>query len=364
MKISIIIPTYNELENIEPLLHKISSLSSVYDTELLVIDDDSPDGTAEKVMSLFNEIDNIRLIRRIGRSGLSSAIKEGILNSSGQIAVVMDGDGQHDPKSLNLIIDKIITQKLDIAIGSRFKQESYLSGLSSNRKKGSNIANNCARHTLSTNYSHLTDYMSGFFALNLSVTIPFVRRVDVNGFKFLYEILAISKGCLNIAEIPLTFTHRIYGSSKLDLAIFWDFLISLIHSFTLRLIPRRAISFALVGATGVLVQLITTSLLMSFLQMSFLQSLPFAIITAATSNYLVNNILTFRFRRLYGIALLKGLLKFLIVASLPVIANIGLATAFYEYVSNDTTLAQLAGIILVFVWNYAASSALVWNTPK
>jgi dolichol-phosphate mannosyltransferase len=96
---------------------------------------------------------------------------------------------------------------------------------------------------------------------------------------------------------------------------------------------------------------------------AFSQALPVAVVAAASSNYLVNNALTFRFQRQQGLALLRGLLKFLLVASLPVLANVGVASAFYSYVSHNTFWAQLAGIVVVFVWNYAASSRFVWNTP-
>jgi dolichol-phosphate mannosyltransferase len=95
----------------------------------------------------------------------------------------------------------------------------------------------------------------------------------------------------------------------------------------------------------------------------FEQALPIAVISAASSNYMINNALTFRFQRLRGKALFKGLLKFLIVASLPVFANVGVASAFHRFVSTNLITAQLAGILVVFVWNYAASSRFVWNTP-
>jgi dolichol-phosphate mannosyltransferase len=161
----------------------------------------------------------------------------------------------------------------------------------------------------------------------------------------------------------LTFQPRTYGSSKLDLAVFWDFLISILHSLSLRLLPRRAISFALVGLSGVLVQLLVTQVLMAAGQLDFERALPAAVLAAATSNYLINNALTFRFQRQQGGALLRGLFKFLLVASLPVMANVGLASAFYSFVARDALWAQLAGILVVFVWNYAASSRFVWNTP-
>ena len=96
---------------------------------------------------------------------------------------------------------------------------------------------------------------------------------------------------------------------------------------------------------------------------NFEAALPFSVMVAATSNYLINNSLTFRAHRLDGFFLIKGLLKFLLVASLPVVANIGFATAFYNSIAKDTVLAQIAGIFVVFIWNYVASSRFVWNTP-
>jgi len=216
---------------------------------------------------------------------------------------------------------------------------------------------------LPRSYGKLTDYMSGFFALRVEALLPLIRAVDVNGFKFLYELLAVSKGQLHSGEVPLSFQPRTHGSSKLDLAIFWDFLISILHSLSFRVLPRRAISFGLVGISGIAVQLLINQLLISAGGLSFSQALPIAVISAASSNYLINNALTFRFQRLQGLALLRGLLKFLLVASLPVLANVGLASAFYSFIARDTLWAQLAGILVVFVWNYAASSRFVWNSP-
>jgi dolichol-phosphate mannosyltransferase len=168
---------------------------------------------------------------------------------------------------------------------------------------------------------------------------------------------------LRVCDIPLSFQPRGYGSSKLDVAILWDFGVSILHTISLRLLPRRAISFGLVGASGFLVQVLVTQLVMLLPGVAFGQALPVAVVAAASSNYLVNNALTFRFQRQQGLALLRGLLKFLLVASLPVLANVGVASAFYSYVSHNTFWAQLAGILVVFVWNYAASSRFVWNTP-
>ena len=361
-RVSIVLPTYNERGNIEPLLLQLLPLQQHYNLEILVVDDDSADGTAELVRHLAHVEPRLRLIRRVGRSGLASAIKEGLLDATGDVALVMDSDGQHEPASVQRAVDGLLSDELDLVVGSRFHTEAEIFGLSGRRERGSSWANAAARFSLPRPYSQLSDYMSGFFALKLEPLLPVIRAVDVNGFKFLYELLAVSQGRLRVAEVPLSFQPRSYGSSKLDLAVFWDFLISILHSLSLRLLPRRAISFGLVGLSGVAVQLLVTQMLM-LAGLGFKQALPFAVVAAASSNYLINNALTFRFQRLIGLALLRGLVKFLLVASLPVLANVGLASAFYTLVARDTFWAQLAGILVVFVWNYAASSRFVWNTP-
>ena len=363
MRLSIVLPTWNERGNIEPLLAQLLPLQQQFDLEILVVDDDSADGTAELVRQLAQRQPCLRLIRRVGRSGLASAIKEGLLDATGDLALVMDSDGQHEPAAVLRAVQTLQQGDLDLVVGSRFHREAEIRGLSSRRERGSSWANAAARFSLHRRYAPLSDFMSGFFAVRLEAVLPLLRSVDVNGFKFLYELLAVSRGCLRVAEVPLTFQPRLSGSSKLDLAVFWDFLISLLHSLSFRLLPRRAISFALVGSSGVLVQLLVTHLLMAGDHLRFEQALPLAVVAAATSNYLINNALTFRFQRLRGLALLQGLLKFLLVASLPVLANVGLASAYYSFVARDALWAQLAGIVVVFVWNYAASSRLVWNTP-
>ena len=203
--------------------------------------------------------------------------------------------------------------------------------------------------------------MSGCMILDRQSCIPFIERIDVNGFKFFYELLAVSEGKLNGEEIELIFQPRQYGSSKLDIAIIWDFIVSLVHTCLQRSIPRKAISFGFVGSTGVCVQFFVIYFLIWFVGLNFEKALPFAVIFAASSNFLINNALTFRSNRLKNKALIIGLFKFLLVSSLPILANVGLATTFFNYISPNTLLSQIAGIIVVYIWNYAASSRLVWN---
>ena len=359
--ISIVIPTFNEVENIIPLLKNLTLLINDFENEIIVVDDDSPDGTSEEVNKYMKINKRIKLITRIGRSGLSSAIKEGLIFAQGKYLLVLDGDGQHHPSFILDMLKEINKKKYDIVIGSRFLNNSKLEGLSNKRSLGSKIANRMARITLHRNYSKLTDYLSGCFCLEREITKKFIRKIEINGFKFLYELLSLSKGNLSVNEVPLIFKERKFGNSKLDIAIIWDFLISIIHNLTLRLLPRRAISFGLVGISGIFVQLFITSFLVKIFLIDFYNALPFAVIFAATSNFIINNQVTFRAERLKNKALFIGLLKFLIVASLPVIANVGITTAFYKYITADTFIAQIAGIAIVYAWNYLASSSFVWR---
>ena len=361
--LSIILPAFNERDNICTIIESIIDLSLQYKLEIIVVDDDSPDGTSEVVLDLARQYSFIRLVRRVGRSGLSSAIKEGLLNACHEYALVMDCDGQHPTSVIKQSISHLRDKGLDLVVGSRFLQGSVINGLTNDRESASTFANFLAKKSISKRYRHLTDYMSGFFAVDLKQAMPIIRSVDVNGFKFLYELLAKSNGALLVGEVPLIFEKRLHGSSKLDIAVAWDFLLSFLHSISLKLIPRRAISFALVGLSGVFVQLFSVFILTNILAYSFQSSLPIAVILAATSYYLINNILTFRFARLNGLKLIKGLTKFLLVSSLPFVANIGLASAYYEHISSNELIAQLLGIIFAFTWNYVASSKFVWNTP-
>ena len=359
--ISVIIPTYNEYKNLPKLLDQLLNLETIFEKEIIIVDDNSSDGT-QNLARIYSQNDRrIRLISRLGRSGLSSAIKEGCLCASGDLIVIMDADGQHEPNSIINGLKKFNNKNIDIIIGSRFLEDSIIKGLSSKRESGSSIANFLARITLHSGYKKLTDYMTGFIILKRNSCIKYIEKIDVNGFKFLYELLSLSKGKLTVIEIPLVFGLREFGQSKLDLAVIWDFLISLIHNFFGRIIPRRAFSFALVGLIGVFVQMFVIYFLIGVTDFDFEKVLPIGVILAATSNYIINNILTFRSNKLSGKNFYFGLFKFLLVASLPIIANIGVANLFYNQLSSNTFFAQIAGILVVFIWNYAASSRVVWN---
>jgi len=362
LRLSVVLPTFNERDNVEPMVEALLPLQENYDLELRFVDDDSNDGTSEKVRQLAHRHDSVRLIRRVGRFGLSSAIKEGILDATGDVVVVMDSDGQHEPAAVAQAVTALIESGDDLMIGSRFHHQARIMGLSEQRERNSTLANSVARFSL-PRYRHLTDYMSGFFALRPERCLSFVRQVDVNGFKFLYELLAISHGHLAVAEMPLRFQPRSAGESKLNVAVIWDLGVSILHTLLFRMVPRRAVSFALVGATGIGIHLLVFALMQQVVGLGFEQAQVAAVVCAGCSNYLINNVLTFRSQQLSGMALVFGLIRFLLVTSLGMAANVGVSSAFFRQVSPQPLLALLAGIAVDFVWKYAASSRFVWNTP-
>ena len=366
--LSIVLATYNEVEAIRLVVQQLliqlgRGREGCPALEVVVVDDDSPDGTAHVVRGLSRQDPRVHLLLRSDRTGLSSAIRDGLLSANGDLAVVMDADGQHDPATISSAVALLEQEGLDLVVGSRFHPEATVAGLSAQRRSHSEWANRLARLSLPT-YGHLSDLMSGFMVLRLATTRAAVRQVDLAGFKFLYELLSVSEGRLKVQEIPLNFCSRQTGRSKLDKAIIWDWLVSLLHTATGRVVPRRAISFGLVGMTGMALHAIIF-LILRVWGWRFLQSQIVAVVVAASSNYLVNNTLTFRARRLRGMALLIGLIKFLVVCSLGLIANVGVSTAIYANMreQNLGVIAVFAGIVVDFIWKYAASSRLVWNIP-
>jgi dolichol-phosphate mannosyltransferase len=363
LRLTVVLPTYNERDNVRVIAERLLSWKSEFDLELIFVDDDSIDGTADAVRQLARVHEQIRLVFRVGRYGLSSAIKEGILNATGDVVAVMDCDGQHDPAAVEQAVEALLASDADVVVGSRFALGAAIHGLSRQRERNSNLANAVARFSLPC-YRQLTDYMSGFFVLRPDRCLPFVRQVDVNGFKFFYELLAVCRGQLAVSEVPLAFQPRVHGTSKLNLAVVWDLGVSIVHTLLMRAIPRRAVSFALVGCFGICVHLLAFAIAGGLFGLPFESAQGMAVLTAAISNYLFNNMLTFRAQQLRGTTLLFGLLRFLVVASFGMVANVGLSSAFYHHVSAQALPAILTGIAVDFVWKYVASSRFVWNSPS
>ena len=359
LKLGIVLPTLNERENIAPLIVRIENALGPDGWEVVVVDDDSPDGTADAARDLAATDPRIRVLQRFGRRGLAGAAIEGMCASAAPFVAVMDADHQHDPALLRAMLDAVESGAADIAVASRFAAGASAAGLASDRREaGSRLANRLARALTGT---ELTDPMSGYFLLRAERLRSLAPRLSGIGFKIFLDILATARPRLRVAEFPLQFAERASGESKLDRAVAFEFLVGLYERYLGRIVPTRFALFGTVGAAGVLVHMAVLALLFVTLGESFALAQAAAVLVAMSFNFWLNDWLTYRDRRLKGAgAKLWGWVKFCGACSVGAFANVAVATLL-EAREVWWVLAALAGIVIGAVWNYALSSKFVWG---
>ena len=221
IELSIVVPTFNEKDNVEELIERIEQALPDRKWEIIFVDDDSPDGTADFVRRLARSKPYVRCHQRISRRGLSKALIEGILSSSAPVIVVMDADLQHDEKILPTMLDRIRNGEAEIVVGSRYCAGGSIGVWNSQRAAMSRMATLLSR-TIVT--AHLTDPMSGFFMLRRETFHRIVRRLSGEGYKILLDLFASSPEPLRFVEVPYTFRERTAGESKVDTAVAWEYL--------------------------------------------------------------------------------------------------------------------------------------------
>lgn len=356
-ELTVVVPTYNEAENIRPLVGKLTKALHAIRHEIIFVDDNSPDGTADIVRALANENPNVRCIKRIGRRGLSSACVEGMLAGHGKVVAVMDADLQHDEAILPELFALVQSGKADLAVGSRYVEGGSAASFSDARGKGSLLATKLARKVLHIGFN---DPMSGFFATRREVVEAAAPKLSGEGFKILLDITASHPTPLKIVEVPFVFGTRLHGDSKMDNRVVVEFLGLLVSKLTGGLVSIRFLTFAAVGVSGVVVHLLALRLLIEAPGVGFAAAQAGATLVAMTTNFLLNNMLTYRDRALKGVAFVKGLLGFYAVCSIGAIANVGVATWLFD----DNQLwwvAGLAGAAMGAVWNYVFSNLVIWR---
>ncbi|MBA5726137.1 polyprenol monophosphomannose synthase [Bombella favorum] len=235
-EISIIIPCYNEVKNVVPLVNALETVLNGMAWEVVFVDDNSPDGTMDAVRQLAQQKPYVRGLLRIGRRGLSSAVIEGALSVSAPLIAVMDGDLQHDESCLHAMIAALRDDQADIAVASRHVAGGSNEGLSNGwRRFLSNSGIWAARQLLNV---PLTDPMSGFFAIKRSVFTDRAAQLDGKGFKILLDIMIARSKPLRVKEVPMAFRDRAHGESKLDSGVMISFAQMLAkHSFRRRPVP-------------------------------------------------------------------------------------------------------------------------------
>ena len=355
--LTLVIPTFNERVNLAELVRRVDLAMGEVRWEMVIVDDNSPDGTAKAAKAIARKDRRVRCLRRVGRRGLAGACIEGMLSSAAPYVAVMDGDLQHDESILPKMLEALRTGQVDLVVGSRHVEGgSSGEGFSATRAAISRFATRLSRLALKT---EVGDVMSGFFMLRRDIVEDAAPHLCASGFKILADILASSREPLKTQEIPYEFRRRVAGESKLDLKIALDFLGLLINKATGGAVPVGFIFFGLVGFAGVAVHMGALSAALAA-GVAFGTAQLGATLVAMTSNFFVNNMTTYRSAKLRGWRMLAGLAAFCGVCSLGAISNVGVAMWLFE-MQQPWWLAALAGVVMGAVWNYSLSSLFVWR---
>ncbi|MBK7117678.1 MAG: glycosyltransferase family 2 protein [Comamonadaceae bacterium] len=360
-QLSVIVPTFNELGNIVELRNRVAEALTGIDWEMIFVDDNSPDGTAQAVREMAQADRRVRCIQRIGRRGLSTACIEGMLASSAPVVAVIDADLQHDERLLPKMFELIQGGDLDVVVGSRYVESGGIGNWDSSRAAFSRWATQLSRVVLKAD---LKDPMSGFFMIRHEAALACIKAgMSGVGFKILLDLFATSPTPLRHRELPYEFRNRVAGESKLDTNVAWEYFIMLLDKFTGGVVPIRFIAFSLVGGLGLVVHLIVLAGMFKGLGTSFLWAQSGATLVAMTSNYVMNNVLTYRDMRLRGWSFVRGWLSFVVACSVGALANVGIADYLFHKDSFWITSA-IAGVLVGAVWNYAVTAVYTWKTPK
>lgn len=354
--ISIIVPCYNERDNVAPMVAALGAALPGLDWEVIFVDDNSPDGTSTVARALSHADDRVRCIRRVGRRGLASAVIEGALAASGSMVAVIDGDLQHDETRLPLMF-AALEAGADIAVGSRRVEGGTSAGLSSPARVW--LSSQGIRMAQILTGTTLNDPMSGFFALRRSLFDQLAPKLVGQGFKILLDVVLAAQTPLKITEIPYEFRPRRAGESKLDALVMFQFAGLLIDKLLHGAVPLRFVAFAAVGSVGVLINLVVL-LLAQRAGLTFGLAQTLGTFVAMIANFQMNNSLTYRTVRLKGPRYWRGLIIFVLGCGLGAVANVGIARSLH---ANSITAAgaSAAGALVGVVWNYAISASLVWR---
>ena len=359
--VSIIVPTFKEVENVEELLRRLQASLRGVDWEVVFVDDDSPDGTADTVRNVAQADRRVRCVHRIGRRGLASACVEGILSSSAPFIAVMDADLQHDEALLPRMLDEIRAVNVDIVVGSRYIEGGSVGEWDSARALLSRVATRLGKVLLKAD---LSDPMSGFFMIRRDVAVRSIRNGARGiGFKILLDIFASSPEPLRWKELPYRFRNRHAGQSKLDTTVAWEYFLMLVDKLVGHIVPVRFVAFSLVGGLGVVMHMTVLVALHKVGSVSFFLAQATATLAAMTLNFWLNNVLTYRDVRLRGWGLLRGWLSFVLACSVGAVANVGIAVYLFAFDTFWVTSA-IAGVLVGAVWNYAITAVYTWRRPQ
>jgi dolichol-phosphate mannosyltransferase len=359
--ISVVIPTYNEAAVIEETLQRAAASlrSAAEDFEIVVVDDSSADGTAERVESLAGQIP-VRVLRRPRRLGLATAVLDGWAAARGEVWGVMDADLQHPPETLAALARAVRQQGADLAIGSRYVPGGGTSDWTWVRRFISRTATHMAATVLPLKLSTVGDPMSGLFMVRSS-TLQ-LAKLNPLGYKILLEVIA--KGHYQkLVEVPYVFQERERGSSKLGARQYLEYL---------RHLSRLAmgtgqfwswVRYGLVALVGAVIDVALFWVWVGRQSWPPIAALPLAIQIALLSNFVWNEIFTFRSVTAshFGSGFLKRLLRYEVVCIPGALLNI-LVTLVLMARGTGMLTAATVGVAAGGIFNFIINVPAIWRT--
>jgi dolichol-phosphate mannosyltransferase len=356
-ELTVVIPTFEEVANVPLLVARLRETLAGVEWEAIIVDDNSPDGTAADVRRIGAGDARVRCIRRISRRGLAGACIEGMLASQAPYVAVMDADLQHDESVLLTMLEKLRGGDLDLVVASRYLEGMADEGFGRTRARISAQATAVAARLLRI---RLSDPMSGFFMMEREVFEALAPQLSSQGFKILLDVVATAKGKLRTAEVPYVFRTRLHGESKFDTQVVLAYAALLLAKTTNDLVSIRFLSFCLIGLTGIGVHMLALTAGLELFGLSFAGAQIAATLCAITSNYILNNAITYRDMRLRGFAFVLGWLEFTAICAIGAMSNVGIASYIYSQ-HIDWELAGLSGALVGVAWNYMVSTTFVWK---
>jgi len=357
--VSIIVPTYHEAENLPVLVPQVGGEleKSGISFEILIVDDNSQDATPD-VCSKLAESLPVRLLVRTKERGLSSAVIHGMRHATGDVLLVMDADLSHPPEKVPELVAAILEKQGDFVIGSRY----VVGGTTDDDWSLFRWINSQVATWLSRGLTSARDPMAGFFALRRS-TFESAEALNPIGYKIGLELM-VKCGCRDVCEVPIHFRDRLHGESKLSLKEQLNYLRHLGRLYKFQLGKWfTPLAFAVVGASGVIVDLLLLTLLMLWVQ--FPMARAGAIAGAMTWNFAGNRWLTFSDRR--GETAWKQYLKFCLSCSVGALISWGVSTALWHYAASiiqSPMVAAIAGILSGFTLNYLLSNHFAFRKDE
>jgi dolichol-phosphate mannosyltransferase len=356
-ELTVIAPTFNERDNVRTLVARLEEVLEGIRWEIIFVDDDSPDGTAELVRSIARSDARVRCVQRLGRRGLTSACIEAALASSAPCLAIIDADLQHDERLVARMFDVLKATPVDVVIGSRYMGRTRAGSFDQRRHITSRVATRLAQTVLRAD---LTDPVSGFFMIRREALDEVIGGLSAVGNKILVDIFASSRRPLRFIELPYEFGRRLHGESKLDSLTALEFLLLLADKVIGRVVPLRLLLFAIVGLSGVGVHLAALAALLAHGGIVFGVAQALATGIAASSNFFLNNWLTYRDRRIKGWRLIPGLASFLAICSAGAAVNVSFAQQVFD-LTGVWWAAGVAGAVIGALLNYSATALFTWG---